>query len=182
MGGIKVGKHPQQTCTIEQLKSKNRPGGSVEHDWGARIIKTIKGVDLLRMVVYQYPKNHWTLLLRGLDVYSRGLGSPNHQFWDPMILRVQSISESVMIPCQRSSKRHSAAPKKDNANPLPVERSLPHLPHSKTYFSVSIQHHEFPCFLNPAYIEIKQTNEKHVAKGSSQRKPIQIFLSYPPLY
>ena len=24
-----------------------------------------------------------------LDVYSRGLGSPNHQFWDPMILRVR---------------------------------------------------------------------------------------------
>ena len=36
----------------------------------------------------KFPKNHWTLLLRGLDVYSRGLGSPNHQFWDPMILRV----------------------------------------------------------------------------------------------
>ena len=26
------------------------------------------------------PKNHRTLLWRGLDVYSRGLGSPNHQF------------------------------------------------------------------------------------------------------
>ena len=28
------------------------------------------------------PDNHW-----GLDVYSRGLGSPNHQSWDPMVLR-----------------------------------------------------------------------------------------------
>ena len=42
------------------------------------------------------PKNHWTLLgstakKRGLDVYSRGLGCPNHQFWDPMI-QVAKIS------------------------------------------------------------------------------------------
>ena len=37
---------------------------------------------------FTYPKNHWTLLWRGLTLYSRVLGSPNHQFWDPMILKV----------------------------------------------------------------------------------------------
>ena len=36
-----------------------------------------------------YPKNHWTLLWRGLTLYSRVPGSPNHQSWDPMILRVR---------------------------------------------------------------------------------------------
>ena len=41
------------------------------------------------------PKNHWTLLERGLDVYSRGLGCPNHQFWDPMILRVDGKSSNL---------------------------------------------------------------------------------------
>ena len=35
-----------------------------------------------------YPKNHWTLLWRGLTLSRRVLGSPNHQLWDPMILRV----------------------------------------------------------------------------------------------
>ena len=36
---------------------------------------------------FPYPKNHWTLLWRGLTLYRRVLGSPNHQLWDPMILR-----------------------------------------------------------------------------------------------
>ena len=35
-GRHKSWKTSPTTCTIEQLKSKNRPGGSVEHDWGAR--------------------------------------------------------------------------------------------------------------------------------------------------
>ena len=35
-----------------------------------------------------FPKNAGTLLWRGLTLYNRVLGSPNHQFWDPMILRV----------------------------------------------------------------------------------------------
>ena len=28
--------------------------------------------------ITSYPKNHWTLQRRGLDLYSRVLGSPNH--------------------------------------------------------------------------------------------------------
>ena len=33
------------------------------------------------------PKNHWTLLWRGLDVFIQGVGiSSPHQFWDPIIL------------------------------------------------------------------------------------------------
>ena len=40
-------------------------------------------------VFFDYPKNHWTLLERGLDVYSSCLGCPNQQLWDPMILRVE---------------------------------------------------------------------------------------------
>ena len=35
-----------------------------------------------------FPQNHCTLLQRGLTLYSRVLGSPNHLFWDTMILRV----------------------------------------------------------------------------------------------
>ena len=31
------------------------------------------------------PKNQLTLLWRGLTLYRRVLGSPNHQLWDPMI-------------------------------------------------------------------------------------------------
>ena len=44
------------------------------------------------------PKNHWTLLERGLDVYSRGLGCPNHQSWDPMILRVDVKNLFTLFP------------------------------------------------------------------------------------
>lgn len=131
---------PKNMHYIEQLKSKNRPGGSR------------------------------TRLRSSNNKNDQGRG-----FASDGCLSVQSISESVMILCQRSSKRHPAAPKRNkqiHQIPFLVERSLPHLPHSKTYFSLSIQHHEFPCFLNPAYNEIRQTNEKHVAKGGSQRKPI----------
>ena len=43
--------------------------------------------------IFGYPKNHWTLLWRGLTLYRRLLGSPNHQLWDPMILRVCTFTK-----------------------------------------------------------------------------------------
>ena len=43
-----------------------------------------------------FPKNNWTLLWRGLTLYRRVLGSPNHQLWDPMILRVSDFGEPLL--------------------------------------------------------------------------------------
>ena len=49
----------------------------------------------------QNPKNHWTLLypaIEGFDsVLRRVPGSPNHQFWDPMILRERWKMWSVFV-------------------------------------------------------------------------------------
>lgn len=36
--------------------------------------------------IFNHTKNHWTLVLRGSDVDSKGLGSPNHQFEIPWFL------------------------------------------------------------------------------------------------
>ena len=54
-----------------------------------------------------YPKNHWTLVQKGLDVHSRGLGSPNHQFWDPMILRVIDKLDCLIEMDQKSHREEN---------------------------------------------------------------------------
>ena len=56
------------------------------------------------------PKNHWILLWRGLDVYSRGLGSSNHQFWDPMIVSTPSRSWKFLGLSEHETrkKKHAA--------------------------------------------------------------------------
>ena len=48
-----------------------------------------------RSKIIDHPKNHWILLWRGLTLYSRVLGSPNHQFWDPMILRAEGFFQQI---------------------------------------------------------------------------------------
>ena len=48
-----------------------------------------------RSKIIDHPKNHWILLWRGLTLYSRVLGSPNHQFWDPMILTAEGFFQQI---------------------------------------------------------------------------------------
>ncbi len=60
------------------------------------------------------PKNHLDpAKKRGLHVYSRGLRSANHHFWDPMILR-----EDQFVYLSDFFGKRVARPKKLCANPL----------------------------------------------------------------
>ena len=47
-------------------------------------------VGIIRTSIH-HPENHWTLLWRGLTLHTKVLGSPNHHFWDPMILRASNF-------------------------------------------------------------------------------------------
>ena len=56
---------------------------------GWRYHQLLKSAPKTEGILYITPKNHWTCEFEGVWMCIAGvLGSPNHQFWDPRILRV----------------------------------------------------------------------------------------------